>query len=374
MIMLERMPRCLALVASLFLSAFAFVARAQTVTPAQQAADGIRRLQSWYSPATGVWAAPSGWWNWANSLTVLAEYERVTGDRSYTAAIADTFRAAPVTQHHPNFENKYYDDMGWWALGWIEAYDVTGNASYLTQAETIFTTMTGGWDNTCGGGVWWTTDRKYKNAIPNELFLEIAAKLVNRTSGATSAGYLAWARKEWSWFRASGMINSAGLINDGLDSRNPGACVNNKGTVWTYNQGVVLGGLVELHRATGEAALLHDAQAIADAALSSGLVDANGVLTEPRVGGTDAPQFKGIFMRNLLALYAAAPNAKYKAFILHNAASILAHDQSGDHAFGAPWQGPVDTTDSTRQTSALDCLIAAVGVQATATAAAPSQP
>jgi predicted alpha-1,6-mannanase (GH76 family) len=122
------------------------------------------------------------------------------------------------------------------------------------MAEVIFADMTTQWDTTtCGGGVWWSKDLKrsaYKNAITNELFLQIAASLANRvTDPARKAQYLAWARKEWSWFSASGMINSGNMINDGLNATNPGACTNNKRATWSYNQGVILGGLVELYEA-----------------------------------------------------------------------------------------------------------------------------
>jgi predicted alpha-1,6-mannanase (GH76 family) len=328
---------------------------AQLTTYAQQTGAGMQTLQQWYSEPTGVYASPTGWWNSANAITVVANYTAASGSTQYVSVLAHTFAAAPLSQGHPNFINKYYDDSGWWALAWIAAYDATGNASYLSMAETIFTYMTGGWDSLCGGGLYWTTDKTYKNAIPNELFLEVAAKLANRTTGTASAGYLAWAQKEWSWFNNSGMINAGNLINDGLTS----SCANNNANTWTYNQGVVLGGLAELYKADQDPSLLPKAAAIAKAAITK-LVDSNGILLEKGVSGGDAPQFKGIFSRNLMALYEAAPNPQYKAFIDANAASIWTNDRGPNYEFGALWQGPFDSGDGTRQTSALDTLIAAM--------------
>jgi predicted alpha-1,6-mannanase (GH76 family) len=327
----------------------------------QQAASGVQVLEQWHSASTGLYATPAGWWNAANSVTVLADYARVSRSTSYNPVLANTFTAAQTA--HANFVNNYYDDDGWWALAWIDAYDLTGNASYLTMAETIFTTITGGWDTTtCGGGVWWNTSKRYKNAIPNELFLTIAAKLANRTSGSTSAGYLLWARQEWTWFKASGMINAQNLVNDGLTSTNATACINNGGNTWTYNQGVILGGLVELYKADRDPTLLAKAEAIANAAIAT-LATPSGILSEKSVSGGDAPQFKGVFLRNLAALYAAAPKLQYKAFAAANANSILANDESPSGQFGAIWQGPFDSGDATRQTSALDALIAAAAMQ-----------
>ncbi len=328
---------------------------------------GIQALQQWYSQSSGIYASPSGWWNAANSITVLANYEKVTGDNSYYSVLANTFTQAQLgSSGHSNFLNNYYDDQGWWALAWIDAYDLTGNSQYLSMAETIFANMTNGWDTTtCGGGIWWNTSKTYKNAIANELFLDVAAKLANRTTAGASATYLNWAQNEWAWFKASGMINSSNLINDGLTSTNPTACINNQKTEWSYNQGVILGGLVELNQANPDPTLLPQAQAIAGAAITSpsGLVSSNGVLMDHGVSGGDAPQFKGIFLRNLMALYSAAPNAQYKTFADTNAGSIWTSDQNANHQFGALWQGPFDSADATRQTSALDALIAAAAMQ-----------
>lgn len=333
----------------------------------QQAAAGVLALQLWYSQSSGLYDSPSGWWNAANSITVLANYEQLSGDRSFDSVLANTFtQAQHGSSGHANFVNEFYDDSGWWALAWIDAYDVTNNPAYLSMAETIFTYLTTGWDtSTCGGGLWWSTAKSYKNAIPNELFLTVAAKLANRTTGSASAAYLNWAQQEWAWFKASGMINSQNLINDGLNSTNPNACVNNGATEWSYNQGVILGGLVELSKAAADPSLLTEAQTLATAstAPTSPLVNANGILVDHGVSGGDAPQFKGVLLRNLMALYAAAPNAQYKSFADTNATSIWANDRNAANQFGALWQGPVDSTDATRQTSALDALIAAATMQ-----------
>ena len=150
----------------------------------------------------------------------------------------------PVTaaqKANQGFLNKFYDDEGWWALAWIDAYDLTRNKDYLSMAQSIFADMAGAWDDTCGGGIWWSKDKNYKNAIANELFLSVAAHLVNRTSGSARKQYMDWGRKEWKWFEGSGMINAKGLINDGLDMGpekvvGPG-CTNNGRTTWTYGGG-----------------------------------------------------------------------------------------------------------------------------------------
>lgn len=332
----------------------------------QEANDGVKTLQQWYTQSTGLYA--TGWWHTANSITVIANYEAATGDTSYYSVLSNTFTAAQTA--HSNFIDAYYDDDGWWALAWIDAYDLTGNQSYLTMAETIFSNIAAnGWDTTtCGGGVWWSTAESYKNAIANELFLTVAAKLANRTTGSASVGYLNWAQQEWAWFKASGMISSQSLINDGLTSTNPKACVNNGETTWTYNQGVILGGLVELYKADQDATLLPQAEAIANAAIAN-LSTSNGIMNEPgTLSGGDGPQFKGIFMRNLMALYTALPStgtqaAQYKAYAEANANSIWTNDQSGSYEFGGLWQGPFDSADATRQTSALDAFIAAAAME-----------
>ena len=203
--------------------------------------------------------------------------------------------------------------------------------------------MANGWDSTCGGGIWWSKDRNYKNAIANELSLSVAAHLAARTSDPVNrAQYLAWAHKEWDWFANSGMINSQHLINGRLDLA---ICKNNQKTTWTYNQDVILGGLTELNRVAPDPALSAMAQSIATAAISP-LTDSRGILhdtCEPKCG-EDGVQFKGIFVRNLMALTAhsliritatsfrsmlKASGIAHKARIINLARSGQAHSMRG---------------------------------------------
>lgn len=329
----------------------------------EMAKDGVLTLQHWYSPETGLYAQPTDWWNAANAMTVLADYSRVSHSREYLSVVGNTFRRANEAYHTHNFLNASYDDEGWWALAWVDAYDLTGDQQYLKMAETIFANIADQWDETCNGGVWWDEKHTYKNAITNELFLSLSAALANRVDDpAPKHQYLNWAQREWSWFQASGMINAQHLVNDGLNSKNPHACVNNGENTWTYNQGVILGGLVELNKAAPNAGLITEANAIAYAAIST-LSTPQGVLQEKTVSGKDTPQFKGVFLRNLAALYKAAPDATYRHYAEVNARSIWTHDQGPNHEFGGLWQGPFDSADATRQTAALDALIAAASMR-----------
>lgn len=359
-----RIPRLYIVItiATLCASAYAqSAATSSTPPPTQiqkQTLAGIDKLQTWYTQSSGLYQT-TGWWNSANVLTMLADYSLVAHTGSYNSVFANSFQKAQKT--NSGFLNNYYDDEGWWALAWIAAYDLTHTQQYLDMASSIFTDMSGGWDATCGGGIWWSKDKTYKNAIANELFLSVAAHVANRVAPADRSNYLAWANKEWAWFQQSGMINSENLINDGL---NLSTCKNNGQNTWTYNQGVVLGGLVELNRAQHSPQLLQTAQTIADAALTH-LTDSNGVLhdtCEPNCGA-DGVQFKGIFARNLMALNFAAPNSKYGTFAVTNAESIWNHSRDASNAFGQVWSGPFDAENAGSQSSALDAFVAAYAAE-----------
>jgi len=373
------------------------------------------------------------WWISANAITAVIDYMSVTGDHSYLApAIENTFAKAPATYRPINthtllsqpfspfrvkayagFINSYYDDEGWWALAWIDAYDLTGDKRYLTAANDIFQDMTGAWDDFWSGGIYWgkyngQPDRAgagavphgctgpYKNAIANALFIAVAAALGvryrRRNPSATDyQDYLSWALRGWKWFSSPhpdgvAMINEANLVND---SPNDQGVNNNTESVWSYNQGVILSGLCDLTELTGDESYTATAQKIADAFIKnpvhvasrsgrpaapppnqSGVID--GILHEyndcshdgapaghgaaPGIGTT---VFKGIFVRNLARLHAKTLKASYGQFILANARSALSHIDE-NYQFGCNWAAPADEADFVRQTAGLDLVNAAL--------------
>jgi predicted alpha-1,6-mannanase (GH76 family) len=310
-----------------------------------------------YDKSNGLFTT-TGWWNSANAITALADESRVAKDQSTQWLFPDSFTNAQ--KRFPAFLNDFYDDEGWWALAWIDVYDLHPKApesqQYLHASEAIFDNMAGGWDDTCRGGIWWKKDRHYKNAIANELFLSVAARLALHTRGKERARYLDWANREWRWFSQSGMINSDNLINDGLDA----SCRNNGKTTWTYNQGVVLGGLAALSKSKASPDALPAAKRIAYAAISH-LTDANGILHDPcePACGEDGVQFKGIFNRNLAQLQTTSRNADFAHFLEVNADSIWSTARTPENQFSTVWSGPPAGGNAGAQVSALDALVAA---------------
>ncbi|KAH8892377.1 Six-hairpin glycosidase [Thozetella sp. PMI_491] len=380
-------------------SAAAIGERDAKLTYKSHAIAAIQTLQStWWSSAEGVWQET--WWNSGNCLNTLALFAKGARTEATAMNIIDgvfldscnnaqrqivtkalklkaTLTMPPIDARLPEsrangteldsrywggfggFLNDYYDDEGWWALALIAAYDVNADPGFLTMvSRVIFQDMKRGTDSTCGGGIWWSKSRDYKNAIANELYIYVGASIANRVPTNKKSEYLDAAVAGWNWFKNSGMINSGYLINDGLSN-----CANNGAQTWSYNQGVILGALVELFKATGDNTYLDEAHTLASASLSA-LTDSNGVIQEMPCGGLVCAQFKGIYIRNLAYLYLTSPRVDYANAIIKSADSVWAAARDGNTGqLGNSWTGPVDSgggPDSTTHCSALDALVAAM--------------
>lgn len=153
-----------------------------------------------------------------------------------------------------------------------------------------------GWDwDLCGGGMTWNPRLEpYKNAITNELFIAASASMylyfpgdwnhspffngidttdsehLVRPSGQDvfkphdNAFYLA-AVDGYEWLAASGMMNDKGLYTDGFhisgykDPKNTNKkCDARNEQVYTYNQGVILTGQLNLWKITGNYSYVED--------------------------------------------------------------------------------------------------------------------
>jgi Glycosyl hydrolase family 76 len=70
----------------------------------------------------------------------------------------------PKPGQHEAGKTTWFDDNGWWGLAFLDAYQVTGNPQWLTDAEIAQNFISvSGWDTTPGrpGGIWWNTNHSF---------------------------------------------------------------------------------------------------------------------------------------------------------------------------------------------------------------------
>jgi hypothetical protein len=348
----------------MLLFAVSVVGAAASPSPQEHAQEALDVLQrNFYHPLSGLWDCPllggvngdtGSSWNCANTLEAALNTISFAGNDTYKGLVSrawmDTAIAYPIHRATDGI-----DDMEWWGLAWARAHEVAADEDYLKRAKGFFAEATKYWDEgTCGGGVWWDRKRTYKNAITNELFFTLASRLHALTADEV---YLDWSRKSWQWLNQSGLVNRDGLINDGLTLD----CKNNGGETWTYNQGVVLGGLLHLYQVDSSELYLDAACSIADATLVGKVTD--GVLRESCEPGCnhDGRQFKGIFVRYLAYLADALPDsradqkARYAAFVALNAATAWEHRNAAGQ-FTESWGEVASVADAISHSSGLDLM------------------
>lgn len=90
----------------------------------------------------------------------------------------------------------YFDDNGWWGLGFLHAYKAVGNRRYLSDAEKAFGFIARfGWDRH-GGGIWWNTRHPWLSGEALAAAADLSARLYRFTKRSF---YLRWAVKLIAW-------------------------------------------------------------------------------------------------------------------------------------------------------------------------------
>jgi predicted alpha-1,6-mannanase (GH76 family) len=323
------------------------------------------RLMALFDEGRGVWIEAE-WWQHPNILETLAEYERqFPGEQPQFSWVAEKV----FEKNKGNsFINEFFDDTGWWGLAWIRSYEVTREQRYLEMSKKIFDYLTReGWvDGTCKGGLRWKTDNGVKNAITTEVFLRLALRLyINTPESDTNSRnlYRSWAFKTWNWFNESGLLRrDTHQVTDKLDMTD---CKNRDNAAFTYNQGVILGALVDLYTISGKDQRYLDLAhkiAMANWQYSS----KNQVLIEfggDSNPGLDGPIFKGIFMRNLNYLFrhlSVEQKNQHRPYLIATAKAVWKHRNQAAF-FNTSWAAPTggDAMHARSHVAGLDALLAA---------------
>ena len=291
------------------------------------------------SGATGYWTFQQAW------DAVLDAVERHGGAR-FTGTLRTLYNA----QNAIGWSRDYYDDENWATLALIHAYDLTGDAIYLTEAETLYADIMGAWDTTCcgavPGGLWWDRAHTQKATASNAGAALSGALLYSRANN--DATYLTFAQQAFAFWNANMVNPTTHQVTDHITAA--GQMVAWK---FTYNEGLMIGAAVALDQASGDAGTIAVAEPIASFVLGSeteasalGMVLTDG--PDSTCGSNppnDCMQFKGIAARYMAALYQADPKPAYLALLTQSAAAAwtIARDPSSG-LFGTDWGEPFSAT------------------------------
>ncbi|RXZ83791.1 carbohydrate-binding protein [Paenibacillaceae bacterium] len=274
------------------------------------------------------------WWGAQLWETVMDAYER-TNSPVYRTLIDDVYTG--FNQKVPDMmTNKFNDDLGWWALACLRAYELTGTVEYLNRGTFLFEKIYDEWDNNYGGGIWWRRDAHnpgssgdaQKNMATNAPMVMSAVKLYNAYN---DNNYLTKATQIYSWIQSR--LVTPTKINDHVEG--PGAGVI-KDWDFTYNYGTYLGASLSLYNATGNSSYLNNANWAAQYAINN-LTSAQTLLYE---GENDGAGFKMIFARNLNRLRVEAGQSQYLTFLQQNATQVWNQRRLSDGIIGSDWLRP----------------------------------
>ena len=211
---------------------------------------------------------------------VLDTYERATN-----ATCLDTFTNlfnGFVSEHGTNWQhNDYNDDIMWMVIACARAHQFTGNTDFLSAAKFNFDLCYArAWSTNLGGGLWWRTDNRSKNACINGP-AAIAAYLLYQISGDTN--YLAKSKAAYEWERQALFEPKTGKIFDNITSHGH---ISFKS--FTYNEGTFIGAANFLGQT-------NDAKLAVDYTRNSLCHD--GILPDYANQASDSAGFNGIFVR-----------------------------------------------------------------------------
>jgi hypothetical protein len=185
---------------------------------------------------------------------------------------------------------KYYDDNDWVGIELARLYELNHEPGVLGTAEGIMAFEMAGWQTSpelgCPGGLPFSnaTDNTDRNTVTTAPAAELALQLYRITGNAQ---YLQFAEMAYEWVRAC-LLQPSGMYADHVSPR--GVV---EPTLWSYNQGTMIGAGTLLYQATGNSAYLYQARQTARAALA--------YFTPERLG-SETPFFPSVYFRNLLYL------------------------------------------------------------------------
>lgn len=270
------------------------------------------------------------WWH-AHALDVLIDGYLRTKDSKYLNNFIKEYKGT-YRKNGNTFIHNWYDDMEWMALALLRMWDVTQEEQYKEQVLLLWEDIKTAWNDYQGGGMAWKKDQlDYKNTPANAPAAILAFRLYQRFHIGED---LQWGRKILDWNIQYLMDPETCFIWDGINRLGDGKI--DYEWKFTYNEGVIIGALIELYKIDGNEG--HIDLAIRIARITKKLIadPNNGIF--PYEGVDDCGLFKGIFVRYLYELIRIKPElTDLKEWLLQNAQTLMKMGINKDGLVGGDW-------------------------------------
>ena len=223
-----------------------------------------------------IGTARAGTWIAALDILVAEDvYERThaAADRQRVSDLVTTFIAKEGTTW--TSWDTWNDDIAWMETAVLRGYQDTGNTAWLNVATDQWNSAYNrGWTNDGGGGIWEDMNSKYSKCSLSDNPMATTAVSLYQITGDGS--YLTKAEAIYSWEKSKLVNASSGVVNECIAFPNGASGATTlQASDNAYNAGSFIEMADALYRVTGDGTYRDDAQKTADHFLNTVPVVAN---------------------------------------------------------------------------------------------------
>ena len=192
----------------------------------------VENGQGWHAKTTE--GGRADFWMQAEMLEMVLDVYGRTRSPKQLEMFGELFRGFTAKHGRTWERNEFNDDIMWMVIACMRAHLITRNAEYLSVAKQNFDLCYArAFSPDLGGGLWWKTDNKSKNACVNGPGA-IAAYLLGLATRDFS--YTAKAKAIFLWERATLFDARTGRVADSIQRSG-----RVRSFALTYNQGTFVG-------------------------------------------------------------------------------------------------------------------------------------
>ncbi|MCK7554269.1 hypothetical protein MKQ70_04290 [Chitinophaga sedimenti] len=172
------------------------------------------------------------WWN-ANGIDALTDGYLRTRSNTYKTRMKNLLYGIKATNGN-TYLNYFYDDMEWMAISCLRAYQHTGDTAYLNAVNVLWTDIQTGMHPERSNAIQWNkgTPNGF-NACANAPALIFMLRLYQMNGNAT---ILTKAQSIYNWMKSTLVNPTTGEVYDSYDA-GTNTVNTNPGWVFSYNVG-----------------------------------------------------------------------------------------------------------------------------------------